>query len=137
MLANVGKLTQTLRIDGGYSMLSRSIVLKVGLCLGFFYVAAVPPAGAQGYSQEQQQLCSNDAFRLCSSDIPDVDRVTACMIRQRAQLSPGCQSVFRPASVAAPVADVEPRRMSRPTNLKPKAAKASKVRKAKKKTTRG
>lgn len=117
-------------------MLSRSIVLKVGFCLGFFHVAALLPAGAQGYSQEQQQLCSGDAFRLCSADIPDVDRVTACMIRQRAQLSPGCQSVFRPASVVPLAASGEPRRASRPTNLKPKAAKASKARKAKK-TTRG
>jgi len=47
------------------------------------------------YTQEQQQLCSGDAMRLCSSEIPDVDRVTACMIAKQSQLSAGCKSVFR------------------------------------------
>jgi hypothetical protein len=47
------------------------------------------------YTQEQQQLCTGDAMRLCSSEIPDVDRVTACMIAKQSQLSDGCKSVFR------------------------------------------
>lgn len=40
-------------------------------------------------------MCTNDAFRLCSSVIPDVDRVTACMVSKRDQLSPGCKVFFR------------------------------------------
>jgi hypothetical protein len=48
------------------------------------------------YTAEQQQLCTGDAMRLCSSEIPDVDRVTACMIAKQSQLSDGCKSVFRP-----------------------------------------
>lgn len=106
-------------------MVSRSIVLMTGFGLGLFAAGAAVPASAQGYSQEQQQLCSNDAFRLCGSDIPDVDRVTACMVRQRALLSPGCQSVFRPAQIAT----AAPARAGRPMSIR---AKASKVRKAKK-----
>lgn len=111
-------------------MLSRSTIVKTGtgLSLFLFYFIAMVPAAAQGYSQEQQQLCSGDAFRLCGPEIPDVDRVTACMIRQRAQLSPGCRSVFRPDPVAAPA----PLRAGRPVSVRPKAAKASKARKAKK-----
>jgi hypothetical protein len=35
-----------------------------------------------------------DAMRLCASEIPDVERITACMRRQRANLSDGCRSVF-------------------------------------------
>jgi hypothetical protein len=50
----------------------------------------------KAYTPEQQQLCSNDAVRLCSSEIPDVDRITACMNRQREQLSPGCKAFFPP-----------------------------------------
>ena len=53
------------------------------------------------YTQEQQQLCTGDAMRLCSSEIPDVDRVTACMIAKRSQLSDGCKSVFRKMEPAA------------------------------------
>ena len=52
------------------------------------------------YTQEQQQLCSGDAMRLCSSEIPDVDRVTACMIAKQSQLSDGCKSVFRKVDAA-------------------------------------
>ena len=46
------------------------------------------------FSAEAQQMCTGDAFRLCSSDIPDVSRITACMMRQRASLSAGCRTVM-------------------------------------------
>ncbi len=103
---------------------------KAGCCvIGFFCPGVATSVAAQGYSQEQQQLCSNDAFRLCGPDIPDVDRVTACMIRQRALLSAECQSVFRydppRAAVAAPV------RIAPPTNIRAKATKARKEKKPK------
>ena len=46
------------------------------------------------YTAEQQRLCSSDAFRLCSSVIPNVDRVTICMRKHKASLSDGCKTVF-------------------------------------------
>ena len=46
------------------------------------------------YTAEQQRLCSSDAFRLCSSEIPNVDRVTICMRKHKASLSDGCKAVF-------------------------------------------
>jgi hypothetical protein len=52
------------------------------------------------YTAEQQQLCTGDAMRLCSSEIPDVDRVTACMMAKQSQLSEGCKSVFRKMDTA-------------------------------------
>jgi hypothetical protein len=58
-----------------------------------FAVAAFGTA-AEAYTQEQQQMCTGDAMRLCSSEIPDVDRVTACMVQKRAELSDGCKAVF-------------------------------------------
>jgi hypothetical protein len=64
--------------------------------------SAFPTAG-HAYTQEQEQACSGDAMRLCSADIPDVDRITACMVRQRRALSPGCAAVFRRGPAAAPV----------------------------------
>jgi hypothetical protein len=57
--------------------------------------AGTVPVLAYAYTAEQQQLCSDDAMRLCSADVPDVDRITACMQRQYAALSKGCKSVFR------------------------------------------
>ncbi|XIA65143.1 hypothetical protein ACFIOY_01525 [Bradyrhizobium sp. TZ2] len=37
-------------------------------------------SASQAYTPEQEQACTGDAFRLCSSEIPDVSRVTACMV---------------------------------------------------------
>jgi hypothetical protein len=79
---------------------------------------------SHAYSPEQEQLCTGDAMRLCSSEIPDVERVTACMIRLKAQLSDGCRSVFAPAPVATPVAyRTAPAKASRPMNLVPARVK--------------
>jgi hypothetical protein len=56
-------------------------------------VSTATPAAAQG-TPEQQQACTPDAMRLCSEFIPDVSRITACMARKRASLSPACRRVF-------------------------------------------
>lgn len=55
---------------------------------------------ASAYTAEQEQACTGDAFRVCGSAIPDVGRVTACMIANQSQLSPGCRAFFRPVPVA-------------------------------------
>ncbi|WP_375415083.1 hypothetical protein [uncultured Bradyrhizobium sp.] len=88
------------------------------------FVVGMLSTACHAYSPEQEQLCTGDAMRLCSSEIPDVERVTACMIRQKAQLSDGCRSVFAPAHAAAPVAYKPPRaKPSKPMNLTPARVK--------------
>jgi hypothetical protein len=37
------------------------------------------PTAAQAYTVEQEEMCSSDAMRLCFSEIPNVERITACM----------------------------------------------------------
>jgi hypothetical protein len=59
------------------------------------------PATGWAYTAEAQQACMPDAFRLCGSEIPDVGRVTACMVRRQSELSPGCRAYMRPEHVAA------------------------------------
>jgi hypothetical protein len=87
-------------------------------------------SAAHAYTPEQQQACTPDAFRLCGDAIPDVDRVTACMIARKAQLSPGCRVYFRsPEPVAAPVTTtrrpvrITPVTARRPVSVKPKKPK--------------
>ena len=46
------------------------------------------------YSAEARQQCTGDAFRLCSSEIPNIPAITACMFKHRAELSQGCRSVM-------------------------------------------
>jgi hypothetical protein len=54
---------------------------------------ALPTVG-HAFSPEAQQMCSGDAFRLCSAQIPNVSKITECMMRQRASLSAGCRAVM-------------------------------------------
>jgi hypothetical protein len=46
------------------------------------------------FSSEAAQMCSGDAMRLCSSEVPDIPRIRACMVRNKAQVSPGCRAVM-------------------------------------------
>jgi hypothetical protein len=94
---------------------------------------AIWPAAGQAYTPEQQQACTPDAFRLCSSDIPDVDRITACMIRNRAQLSPACRAFFRGGPERSEVRAAPAQRPVAATRKAPKGtAKAKKPAKPKK-----
>jgi hypothetical protein len=45
-------------------------------------------------TEQQRAACTPDAFRLCSSEIPDADRVAACMEDKKASLSAPCRAVF-------------------------------------------
>jgi len=65
--------------------------------LGLAWAAGFMPAPAMAQSRgtpEQQQACQPDAMRLCSEFIPDVERITACMVKNRIRLSPPCHAVF-------------------------------------------
>jgi hypothetical protein len=54
------------------------------------------PTSVLAYTPEQQQACTPDAMRLCGDFVPDVDRITACMIQKKSQLSPECRRFFSP-----------------------------------------
>ena len=69
--------------------------LRLALLLATALAAAVASGESHAYTFEQQQACAPDAFRLCSSEIPDVERIKSCMIRNRSQLSPQCRAFFR------------------------------------------
>jgi hypothetical protein len=52
-------------------------------------------------------MCTSDAFRLCSSEIPNIPKIAAGMIKHRADLSTGCRRGMdkdpaqKPSTVAA------------------------------------
>ena len=108
----------------------RSRNFQFGLMLATVLLFAMPGAG-QAYTPEQEQACTNDAFRLCSAEIPDVDRVTACMIRNKSQLTPGCRAFFKPEpeATAAPAAAGRPLGIRPATARKPASAKPSRSKK--------
>jgi hypothetical protein len=94
--------TQSLRKHfGGFAMTVRFRKLQPGLLLATALSVSMWSASGHAYTPEQQQACSGDAFRLCGYEIPDIERVTVCMIRNKSQLSPGCRAHFRPDQDAA------------------------------------
>jgi hypothetical protein len=53
----------------------------------------------------QQMACTPDVWRLCFDQIPDVNRITACLRQNTPQLSGSCRAVFESnASVQQPPA---------------------------------
>jgi hypothetical protein len=84
-----------MRVDR-FKIRNFTMMLSLALCLTML------PAASRAFTQDdQRRLCTGDVFRLCSSEIPSVERITACMHRQRASLSEGCRRVFRPADRSA------------------------------------
>jgi hypothetical protein len=68
---------------------------RIALLLGAAFAATALSAGpGLAFSSEAQQMCTGDAMRLCGHEVPNVQRITACMVRNRAQVSPGCRAVM-------------------------------------------
>jgi hypothetical protein len=99
--------------------------LALGIVLAALSVAALPSAG-HAYTPEEQAACQPDAFRLCGSEIPNIERVKACMLARRAQLSPECKRYFRPDPVEPVAVAPPPAYAGRPVNIRPKTVKHAK-----------
>jgi hypothetical protein len=56
-------------------------------------VLATSSAFAQGTS-EQRRACTPDVYRLCAGEIPNVRAITACLVRQKGNLSPACRAAM-------------------------------------------
>ena len=67
-------------------------------------------------TEQQRVACTPDVLRLCSWEIPNVDRIVACLRREKSQLSAGCRQVLKieaTASRAALENSAEPRHVPR------------------------
>jgi hypothetical protein len=65
---------------------------------GLLGAAGLAPALAQ-VSPEVQQACTPDVMRLCNEFVPDVAKITACMNRNRSQVSAACRDAIHPPRV--------------------------------------
>jgi hypothetical protein len=52
-------------------------------------------------TEEQRVACTPDVLRLCSSEIPNVDRIVACLRHEKSQLSAGCRQVLKIETTAS------------------------------------
>jgi hypothetical protein len=85
-------------------------VQRVGLSFVVMIVGGIAAAGS-AFSEEyrgtfeQQMACTPDVWRLCGAQIPDADRIVACLRQNTPQLSGSCRAVFESnASVQQPPA---------------------------------
>ncbi|MDF0493556.1 hypothetical protein [Bradyrhizobium yuanmingense] len=83
-------------------MRTERIALGVALAVGG--IVAHSAASAQEYrgTMEQQMACTPDVWRLCSDQIPDVNRIVACLQQNTPQLSSGCRAVFQSSNQVQP-----------------------------------
>jgi hypothetical protein len=118
-LANPLPFTHTSLFNdvGGFMSAARFRNFQFGLMLATAISLSLLPTAGHAYTQDEQQACTGDAFRLCGPEIPDVDRVTVCMIRNKSQLSPGCRVFFRPSED-----ERAPDRAGRPLSIRPATA---------------
>jgi hypothetical protein len=70
-----------------YKLTSGSVVLALALATFSTSSFAVGTA-------EQRAACTPDVFRLCSSEIPNISRIVACLKQQKPNLSKPCQAVM-------------------------------------------
>jgi hypothetical protein len=71
------------------------IIRQAGLALAVAAsFSAITSTASFAFSAEAQQMCTGDAFRLCSSEIPNIPAITSCMVKNRANLSTGCKAVM-------------------------------------------
>ena len=99
-------------------MAVRSRNFQFGLMLATALFVSMWPAVSEAYTPEQEQACSGDAMRVCGAFVPDVDRITICMIQNKSQLSPPCRAFFRePEAAATPV------NAGRPMSIRPEDSK--------------
>jgi hypothetical protein len=54
-------------------------------------------------TDDQRAACTPDVFRLCGSEIPNVDRIVACLKKEKSNLSKDCRAVFNIRPVRASV----------------------------------
>jgi hypothetical protein len=65
--------------------------LVLGLLFGLL---ATGLTHAELATPEQNRACTPDVYRLCAGEIPNVRAITACLRRQKANLSEACRAVF-------------------------------------------
>ncbi len=76
-------------------MRTERIALGLALAVGGMVAQGAAFAQENRGTIEQQMACTPDVWRLCSDQIPDVNRITACLQQNTPQLSTACRAVFQ------------------------------------------
>ena len=76
---------------------SITLTVAFGLMATAALVSHSSIAVAHSGTAEEQAACTPDVFRLCFFEIPNEERIVACLNSKLSQLSPACHDVMAPA----------------------------------------
>ena len=68
--------------------------VSVLLAASLVVLGSVNPVNA-ATRDEQTKACRGDAMHFCAADIPNEDKITACMKQHVDELSPACRAMFK------------------------------------------
>jgi hypothetical protein len=69
---------------------SRGVAAAFGLALTLVSAGSAFALG----TPEQRRACTPDVYRLCAGEIPNVRAITACLQRQKGNLSAACRAAM-------------------------------------------
>lgn len=72
------------------------IFFGAALAMGLAIAASTQPGFANSGTAEEQAACTPDVLSLCFFEIPNEDRIVACLNRKRDRLSVACRNVIDP-----------------------------------------
>ena len=85
--------------------------MRIWILIGLLWTSFAS-VSAFAHSKEDENACRPDVYRLCASQIPNQNRIIACLTRNKNNLSSACYQVFDRAgrfgnggSAAAPQSD--------------------------------
>jgi hypothetical protein len=96
-------------------MRNRSLWLALCLATSFALPTQMQAQEHRG-TFEQQLACTPDVFRLCNAEIPDENRIVACLRQNTALLGDSCRAVFE-AENSVPEPSATPKKPTRSSRL--------------------
>lgn len=73
---------------------SEGMKMKIAIIVLGSLALAGPAAAVERGTASERAACTPDVFRLCMSEIPNVDGIVACLKREKAHLSSACRTVM-------------------------------------------
>ncbi|MFL9901678.1 hypothetical protein PQR75_31230 [Paraburkholderia fungorum] len=74
--------------------MNRIHALASSLVFSLAALSAVSAAKAAS-EDDQAKACRGDAMHFCSAEIPNKEKITACMKQHVDELSPACRAMFK------------------------------------------
>jgi hypothetical protein len=75
-------------------MKRRTIKAKAAVAAALLIGLTFPLTSHAATEEEQDQACRGDAFHFCASEIPNREKIEACMKQHYDELSPPCKAMF-------------------------------------------